>query len=301
MNDSPSVDSLEKALNEASHTTQTITPDTALRLSHWRSKLPELQQSYRGASPFPHIVIDNFLELDKAYTLYENFPKVTRKGWIHYVHYNEKKHGKNDLSGMHPRIKQTLAELNSPEFVSFLEELTGIKNLLADETYEGGGVHQTTRGGFLNIHADFTVHPHRRSWQRRVNVLVYLNPEWHDEYGGHLELWDRKMKHCEHRVLPLFNRAVIFNTDHDSFHGQPDPLTCPEDNSRKSLALYYFTEENNPVIKSTNYRARPGDGAKSALIKADKYLLRGYDWIKRKVGFNDAFVSDLLSRFDRKK
>ena len=84
---------------------------------------------------------------------------------------------------------------------------------------EGGGIHQSTRGGFLNIHADFTVHPHQKNWQRRVNVLVYLNNDWHEEWGGKLELWDRKMKACEESVLPVYNRCVIFNTDAEIYGG----------------------------------------------------------------------------------
>jgi Rps23 Pro-64 3,4-dihydroxylase Tpa1-like proline 4-hydroxylase len=102
--------------------------------------------------------------------------------------------------------------LNSPPFVDFLEKLTGIDDLLVDESMEGGGLHQSLRGGFLNIHADFTVHPHYRRW-RRVNLLLYLNAEWPEEYGGELELWSTDMKRREEKVAPIGNRVVIFNTD----------------------------------------------------------------------------------------
>ena len=160
-------------------------------------------------------------------------------------------------------------------FVSFLEGLTGIDNLFADPSLEGGGLHQSTTGGYLNIHADFTVHPHHRNWRRRVNLLLYLNEDWHPGYGGDLELWTTDMKRREKVIAPLGNRTVIFTTDADSFHGHPEPMTCPPGVARRSLALYYFSLEDQPLVRSTEYRARPGDGVHSAMIYADKQLLRG--------------------------
>src|SRR4029079_17456422 len=125
------------------------------------------------------------------------------------------KKGLNKLDVLPDAIKGTINELNSPAFLQFLSSLTGIKDLQKDDFLEGGGIHQSTRGGYLNIHADFTVHPHHRNWQRRVNVLVYLNKNLHVDWRGKLELWDKKMKACEVKVLPVFNRCVIFNTDAD--------------------------------------------------------------------------------------
>jgi hypothetical protein len=124
--------------------------------------------------------------------------------------------------------------------------------------------------------------------------LLYCNQDWRGEYGGELELWTRDMKRCEKRVAPLRNRVLIFNTDMDSFHGHPDPLTTPVGVARQSLALYYFTEEDAPVVRSTEYRARPGDGAKRALIYADKQALRGFDWAKRKFNLSNDAASRVL-------
>src|SRR5205807_3288600 len=149
---------------------------------------------------------------------------------------------------------------------SLLEQLTGIDNLLIDESMEGGGLHQSMAGGFLNVHADFTVHPHNLHWRRRVNLLLYLNDEWPSEWGGGLELWSTDMKRCETLIEPVGNRVVVFSTDANSFHGHPTPMQCPPGVARRSLALYYFTEEAKPQIRSTEYRARPGEGPRAALI-----------------------------------
>lgn len=272
-----------------------------LDFEKWNRRLPELKQQYQTDQPFPHIVIDNFLEIPAAEKVLNAFPAIKDKGWIHYVHVNEKKHGLNKLDLLPAEIRQLISFLNSEKCIAFISELTGIPDLIADETLEGGGLHQSKRNGFLNIHADFTVHPHRRDMRRRVNLLIYLNKNWKDSYNGHLELWSRDMKQCVQKINPIFNRCVIFNTDEDSYHGLPDPILCPEDMTRKSIALYYFTKESNPLKKATNYRARPGDGAKSVLIYLDKKLIAGYNRLKGWLGINDDFASKILNFFHRNK
>ena len=281
---------------------QSGTQSVILDLKKWDSAFEQGAEAYKSAHPYPFAQFDNFLEPWAAKKAMESFPKVKDSGWIHYVHVNEKKHGLNKMDLIPSFLQEVIKELNSDEFVASLSKITGIEGLKADPTLEGGGLHQSQRGGYLNIHADFTVHPHRRNWRRRVNVLVYLNEGWEENYGGDLELWTRDMKACAQKISPIFNRCVIFNTDEDSYHGLPDPIKCPEDMTRKSVALYYFTEEENvPRKRATNYRARPGDGIKSLFIYLDKQLISFYNFIKGKLGINDDFVSKILNMFNRKK
>lgn len=273
-----------------------------IEINSFVSNLENNKHIYQTNKPYPHIAIDNFLVSSAAKNAMELFPKVKDAGWIHYVHVNEKKHGLNKMNLLPEYIQQVIKELNSKEFIEKLSHLTGIENLIADDMLEGGGLHQTNRGGFLNMHADFTVHPHKPHWRRRVNLLIYLNEQWLEEYRGELELWERDMSKCVVKILPVFNRCVIFNTDEDSFHGVPDPIQCPDTMSRKSIALYYFTEEKNtPVMKSTNYRSRPGDGFKSIFIYLDKKFIAFYTLIKRVFGINDDFASKVLNFFNPNK
>ncbi|MBI3313346.1 MAG: 2OG-Fe(II) oxygenase [Candidatus Omnitrophica bacterium] len=266
----------------------------------WLPQLETLKARYQKAEPFAHIMLENLLDPQIAANVLSEFPAPKSGTWIHYMHVNEKKLGMTTLSNFGPAVQAVVQELNSPRFVQFLSDLTGIQGLFPDDSLEGGGLHQSPRGGFLNIHADFTVHPHHRTWRRRVNLLLYLNQNWPDSYGGHLELWDKKMRHCVHHIAPLFNRSVIFNTDADSFHGHPEPLACPPGVTRKSIALYYFTEESTPPrIRSTEYRARPGDGLKAVTIYLDKMILRFYDRFKRFFGINDDFASKTLKGIAR--
>jgi Rps23 Pro-64 3,4-dihydroxylase Tpa1-like proline 4-hydroxylase len=268
----------------------------------WNEELCKMNRRYQRAHPYPHIVLENFLDPDTLHACVAEFDLVNgTDGWINYKHFNENKRGFSKIDLLPDTIKAVINELNSPAFLEFLSQLTGIDNLQKDDGVEGGGIHQSTRGGYLNIHADFTVHPHHRNWQRRVNVLVYLNENWLEEWGGKLELWDTRMKACEEKVLPVFNRCVIFNTDADSYHGHPEPMTCPEGHFRRSIALYYYTVENNPYRRATNYQNRPGEKGKKFRVKLDNAMVAIYTEIKGRLGANDRFISKVLRLFSGKK
>jgi hypothetical protein len=271
----------------------------ALDIDALEGRLPELHDDYVSASPYPHVVIDDFLTPEAAARLIGDFPPLEPHQWNSYLHANEKKFSNTQPETWPGSLQSVLDELQSDRFVKFLGGLTGIDNMFSDASLEGGGLHQSLAGGFLNVHADFTVHPRHRDWQRRVNLLLYLNKEWPEEFGGKLELWSKDMKSCERTVAPVGNRVLIFNTDADSFHGHPDALSCPPEVARQSLALYYFTHEDNPVVRSTEYRARPGEGAKSVMIYLDKQALRVFDRAKRRFGISDHTVSGVLRGFER--
>jgi Rps23 Pro-64 3,4-dihydroxylase Tpa1-like proline 4-hydroxylase len=270
-----------------------------LDIDELEQNVERLHADYQSAAPYPHIVIEEFLEPQAARAAMAEFPPLDPEKWNNYIHVNERKFSNTDPSTWGPTLQRILQELNSPRFVQFVSKLLDVDSLVEDPSLEGGGLHQSTRGGFLNIHADFTVHPHHRNWQRRANIILYLNEDWNPEYGGDLELWSTDMKECVRKVSPVANRAVIFATDATSFHGHPEPMRCPEGVARRSLALYYFSVEEDPMVRSTEYRSRPGDGARAILIFADKHVLRAYDWMKRHLGISDQLASRLLGYRDR--
>jgi hypothetical protein len=203
-----------------------------------------------------------------------------------------------------PTLGAVTDELNSAEFVAWLSELTGIPNLIADPMLEGGGLHQSGRGGYLNVHTDFSMHHFHTNWHRRVNLILYLNPGWLEQWGGSLELWEPRMACCGAKYPPLLNHALIFTTDQSSLHGFPDPQKCPQGVSRKSLALYYYTVEQDKkfAVHSTDYFARPQDGmGKALLIWLDKKAVDLYSRAKARFGFSDDFASKVLGFLSGKK
>ena len=263
------------------------------------NNISNLTKEYCIADPFPHIVLDDFLQKNCMQDTLKGFKSVN---WASYTHFNEKKSG-NKTTNFEPSLQKTIDALNSKEFLACLEKITGISSLIADHNLGSGGVHRSTQGGFLNIHADFTTHPYNKNWHRRVNVLIYLNEIWEENWGGQLELWDKQMKRCIKKISPVFNRCVIFNTDYDSFHGHPEPMKCPNNIYRKSIALYYYTKSNTGVKTiATNYKARPKDTFfKRVFIFIDKFLISLFHFLKSKLNISDRFVTRIFDFFNFKK
>jgi Rps23 Pro-64 3,4-dihydroxylase Tpa1-like proline 4-hydroxylase len=200
-----------------------------------------LHDRYATAKPFPHIVLDGLFDDAALDAVLREFPGPRDTEWRQFDSVTEKKLGFfHDRSRVSKTIRDFLNDMNSWPMLLWLEALTGIEGLIPDPYFGGGGLHQIEPGGFLKVHADFNVHP-KLKLDRRLNMLIYLNREWKEEYGGHLELWDADRKTCREKILPVFNRTVIFSTTDTSFHGHPHPLTSPEGVTRKSVSLYYYT------------------------------------------------------------
>jgi hypothetical protein len=197
---------------------------------------------YVNADPFPHVVLDGVLH---------DFPAPGETQWMRFDNPLEKKLGySHERSSISTNVRNFLNDMNSFEMLLWLEALTGIEGLIPDPYFGGGGLHQIEPGGFLKVHADFNVHP-KLNLDRRLNMLIYLNKDWREDYGGHLELWDRGGKECLKRILPIFNRTVVFSTTDTSFHGHPHPLTAPPGVTRKSVSLYYYTAGRPAEERST--------------------------------------------------
>lgn len=195
--------------------------------------------NYQRAFPFAHGVYDGLFAEELLDKVIEEF-EVGEKQWREFESKYEKKLQMNHDVNLQPVTRAFIHNLNSEPFLSFLEKLTGIEGLIPDPYLEGAGLHKIPRGGKLGVHVDFNEH-RKMNLYRRLNVIIYLNKDWCEEYGGHFELWSENKNQCEKKLLPIFNRMAIFNTTATSFHGHPEPLTCPEDRSRISLALYYYT------------------------------------------------------------
>jgi Rps23 Pro-64 3,4-dihydroxylase Tpa1-like proline 4-hydroxylase len=218
-------------------------------------------QQYQSAEPFPHIVIDQFLPEELLIEGLDAFPRPRELPNREFDDPRQIKLQYSRIEVLPAPLRELLNFLNCPTVLRFLERMTGIKGLIPDPYLNGGGLHQIERGGMLDIHADFN-RLEELGLDRRLNLLLYLNQDWKEDYGGHLELWDRSMTRCVHKILPVFNRCVVFSTTDKSYHGHPTPLACPRERNRKSIALYYYTNgrpaEERSEAHSTLFRDRPG-------------------------------------------
>ncbi|MGE0683976.1 MAG: 2OG-Fe(II) oxygenase [Candidatus Binatia bacterium] len=203
--------------------------------------LPTLANVFQVALPFKHVVIDELFNEQFLRLIVNEFYPLDDPRWSRFHNENEDKLAvSSSEQHLPPTVKTFVRELNAEPFLKQLTAITGIAGLIPDPYLGGAGMHCIPRGGKLAIHADFNIHPLMRV-ERRLNLLIYLNEDWEESYGGHLELWDRSMQQCVRRILPVFNRTVLFLTDDFSFHGHSGPLNCPEQRTRKSIAMYYYT------------------------------------------------------------
>jgi Rps23 Pro-64 3,4-dihydroxylase Tpa1-like proline 4-hydroxylase len=210
--------------------------------------LDHSREKYQQAEPFPHIVIDNFITPEAVDMLLEDFPMPQDR--INHDDASQKlvdgtvaqyrKHWLSMEIRVGLSIRRLYWELNSADFIAFLQELTGIQDVVPDPYRAGGGLHESREGGFLMIHADYNRQP-ETDLDRRMNCIIYLNKDWQPEWGGNLELWTPDMKQMVKEVEPVAGRAVIFNTGTYTYHGHPRPLACPPDRARKSISTFYYT------------------------------------------------------------
>jgi len=255
----------------------------ALDPEQCRSFGRSLAETYQNAAPFPHVVIDDFIKPYVLKQVLEEFRASENKKYFDRDQERLKfQYQPHETAAAITR--NLFAELNSQAFLGFLEELTRLDGLISDPHFEGGGLHETKRGGHLGVHADFNIHGLLKI-ERKLNLLVYLNEDWDPEFGGQLELWDKEMRRCAVKVEPVFGRAVIFNTALDSFHGHPEPLNCPPERSRRSIATYYYRAPDDGLAslpkRTTNFQARPG-----SVDKTDWQIRRHHlvnDWVPPKL------------------
>jgi len=224
-----------------------------------------LQDLYRSNDPFPHIVLQDFIAPERLRQVAAEFPNLCQapaEQRVQFHNQSEVKFASRGVDLLSPAAFELVSFLNSEYFLRYLQELTGIREpLLSDPYLAGGGYHQINQGGYLKVHADFNRHP-QLELDRRLNLLLYLNDEWDDAWGGDLQLFDEDMQGPVVRVPPRFNTCVVFSTMSRTFHGHPDPLACPQHRCRRSLALYYFStgrpEAERSEAHSTVFRARRG-------------------------------------------
>lgn len=191
---------------------------------------------YADHHPFWHGIADDFLE--EAHEIAREFPYTSDPCWFRYDNPLEIKRTCSDWLKFKPATYRAFQSLCEPAFVGFLSQLVG-EHLQPDYGLHGGGLHQHGQGGKLNVHLDYNIHP-KLNLQRRLNIIVYLTPDWNEEWGGHLGLYDSKLKLVK-KIAPQFNRAVIFDT-RGSWHGLPDAIKCPVNVTRNSIAMYYLCD-----------------------------------------------------------
>ena len=237
----------------------TLTAETKAAKALGESKAAE----YQSGKPYHHICIDDFLPMEAIERVRADLDSLPEPELT--LNVAQERFKSNYNPDRLPEYTRSLFQaLNSRPFILFLEEMTGIKGLIPDPYFIGGGIHKTLNGGHLDIHADFNVHKQMRV-ERRLNVLIYLNPPWQEEWGGSFEIWENDMSKKVKSFTPTENRMVCFSTGSDTFHGNPEPVAHPDGLPRLSIALYYYTATWDGTRKehATIFKPRPGSKDRS--------------------------------------
>jgi Rps23 Pro-64 3,4-dihydroxylase Tpa1-like proline 4-hydroxylase len=233
----------------------------------YENKLQGFIAAFNSAQPFRHIIIDNFLNTSDAIDLYENFPDVHDMR-THYKGLNEKKSELSGFNLLNSSFNQLHQNLITEATITGLEKLTGLSPLSTIEDRLGYGLHQGGNNSFLDIHIDYNIHPIQNK-HRKLNLILFLNKEWQDEWGGYLEFWDRDVKQCITSVKPVFNRCVVFECSEISYHGY-STIKVPQGVTRKSYYQYYFLPNTSDTkFHDTIFKPRPQD---KAIKKAGTYI-----------------------------
>jgi hypothetical protein len=220
--------------------------------------------TFKVSQPFPHVVVDDFLPVDVAGLLAAEFPPWDYPGWREWGPgpTRNKLDRRRDKLGMSEEhhfgcfTRHFMLQLCSATFITFLRNLTGIPGLLADPTFTGCGLHSTGPEGYLLIHTDLNRHPYGKPFHQMLNIIIFLNKGWRPEYGGELEFWSRDARSRVKQVSPIFNRFVAFETHSYSYHGHPNPVACPQDQRRNSLASYYYVVNREVTQDYRGFEAR---------------------------------------------
>lgn len=209
------------------------------------NKIKQAFKKFKGRDPFDYCIIENFFKKDVALKLESEFLNFNDPSWYKYNNPIEIKKAMNNWDRFPPVTYSMFTILNSNNFCNFLSKVSGVSPLFSDQGLNGGGWHAHKKGGKLNIHLDYSIHP-KLQLERKLNIIIYLNSKWKKSWGGEIGFFSHNKdkfqpKELKKKILPLFNRAVIFDTTQNSWHGILGNVDCPKNEYRKSIAIYYLT------------------------------------------------------------
>jgi len=232
----------------------------------------DLREQYLTAQPWPHAIVQGLIPDWLIAAAAGECAGMSDRLLMTTAGPNQVK--QEAATGFGPVTSHILNQLEGEAFRKFLETVTGVEGLQSDPSHALAGMHRTPVGGFTLVHRDFRRHP-TTNLHHRVNVLLYLNPKWQDDWGGALELWPSNMKQAVRRIPPRGNTIVLWETHDQTLHGLPDPVACPPEMSRLSLASYWYSVSSReaPVkLRRPVFARRPQDRLRRGRRPARQFI-----------------------------
>mgnify|MGYP001060617524 FL=1 len=242
---------------------------------NWINEIEDLSKKYNNEE-FPHIIIENFLNNDLVEEVYKKYPTLDNN-WYVYNNPIEVKFSNNKLEIFDPVIQDIFKALSTDEMIEKISKITNIDNLESDPILHGAGLHMHPKNGRLMMHLDYEKHPIIENKQRCVNIILYLSKNWNPKWKGSTELWNKDLTVKLKESDVIFNNALIFQTNENSWHGIPDKIDCPSDVLRKTLAFYYISPLTNKA--SLNKKGSNSSGFREKAI----FSLRPNEYRDKKI------------------
>ena len=216
-------------------------------LGKWIYDIDKLNLLFINNQPYSYVVINNFFSNEIFNKLDKLFPNINTSNWKCYNNPLEYKYAYNEINTMNNEFKNIFNLLQSDEFIRIIKKITSIYNLEKDPLLHGAGLHYYPKNGKLDLHLDYSLHPLLKK-ERRVNLIIYINQKWEKEWGGELDICSSHLNFIK-QIIPIPNSAILFKTNDISIHGVTNIIKCPENEGRKSIAIYYISDpQNNNII-----------------------------------------------------
>ena len=213
-------------------------------------------QTFQNIYPFPYLKIDNILDEYFATQIQEEILNISEENWDRYENPFESKYTLRDKSDLPPHCKQLFSLLTSQDMLDNLTHIMKIP-IYNDPTKNWWGIHKYDNGDKLDIHVDAGIHPTTKQ-KKQLTLGIYLSSkEWNDDNGGHLEIWEgentannnAKLIRCCEKILPKFNRMVLFDCNDFSWHGNPYPIKCEKGEKRVFVTISYVSDSTESLNK----------------------------------------------------
>lgn len=208
--------------------------------------LEEQSPAFIRAEPFPHVVLDDFLDKDFYESLSETMIADPGQGQGRVFDTEAETNKWISLNvGLSDGMQTLLDFLNSEQWVAVLQEFSRVDSLVSTEHGNTAlaNYHEMGPGGFLAPHVDHAFEP-ETGLPHVLNIILYLSNDWNDEFGGATLFYDRKGVNMVQRIAYKPNRAVVFLHTPYSFHCVEEIYTAKT--TRKSLYVDYYSRSFSP-------------------------------------------------------
>lgn len=213
--------------------------------------------------------IENLLSPELAHEIHLSFPSSEKMMLKRSI--KENKHVAAQMDAFAPVLEEAVYAFQDPRVLEQISRITALNSLEPDIDLYAGGISAMSKGAYLRPHLDNS-HDKSRGRYRVLNLLYYVTPNWQQEFGGSLQLWDEGPRGSPRTISSAFNSLVLMITNKESWHSVNEVL---HDDRRCCISNYYFSRKSPNELDyfhATSFRSEPGEIVADLVMRADNAL-----------------------------